>query len=131
MDSTEKRILSPSEDKRTYAVIGAAMEVHRILGPGHLEGVYHEALEIEFIERGVPYASQPQLKIRYKIHVLKKFYVPDFLVFDEVAVELKAQSALGKPDQAQIVNAMKCTGYRVGLLINFGETSLKWKRFVN
>ena len=130
MDSTDKSIRTDKRDPRTYAIIGAAMEVHRILGPGHLEAVYQEAMEIEFIERKIPHSAQPKIKIHYKIHILKKFYIPDFLVFDGVVVEIKAQSALAKADQAQILNSLRCTNNKVGLLINFGEASLNWKRFV-
>ncbi len=130
MDSTDTSIVPNKKDPRTHAVIGAAMEVHRILGPGHLEAVYQEALEIEFIERQIPFVAQPKIQIHYKIHVLKKFYVPDFLVYDAVVVELKAQSALSKADQAQILNSLRCTRNKVSLLINFGEVSLTWKRFV-
>jgi GxxExxY protein len=117
-------------DERTYAIIGAAMEVHNILGPGHLEAVYQEALEIELELRGIRYTSKPELRLFYKERRLKKYYVPDFLVLDRVVVEIKAQSALGKADEAQILNSLKCCRREVGLLINFGERSLKWKRFV-
>lgn len=119
------------KDPRTHEIIGAAMEVHNTLGPGHLEAIYHEALEIEFQERKIPFESQPRIVVTYKKRKLKKFYVPDFIVLDEIVLEIKAQELLGRADQAQIVNSLKCTGYRLGLVINFGEASLKWKRFVN
>jgi GxxExxY protein len=115
-------------DKRTQLVIGAAMEVHRELGPGHLEAVYQEALEIEFDLQEIPYVSKPTVEIGYKGRRLKKHYVPDFLVFGEVVVEIKSQSALGRIDDAQIINSLKCCKKRVGLLVNFGVSSLKWKR---
>jgi GxxExxY protein len=118
-------------DKRTQLVIGAAMEVHRELGPGRLEAVYHEALEIEFGLQEIPYISKPTVEIGYKGRKLKKHYVPDFVVFGEVVVEIKSQSVLGRIDDAQIINSLKCSGRQVGLLINFGESSLKWKRFAN
>lgn len=118
-------------DKRTQSIIGAAMEVHRELGPGRLEAVYREALEIEFDLQEIPYVSKPAVEIGYKGHKLQKHYIPDFVVFGEVVVEIKSQSALGGIDHAQIINSLKCSDKRVGLLVNFGETSLKWKRFVN
>jgi GxxExxY protein len=116
-------------DNQTYAIIGAAMEVHKILGPGHLEAVYHEALEIEFELRDIPYDSKPRMRVDYKGQELKKYYQPDFVVFDRVVVELKAQSALGSIDEAQALNSLKCSLRDVALLINFGEPSLSWKRF--
>jgi len=119
------------KDERTHAIIGAAMEVHSILGPGRLEAVYHEALEIEFNLREVSYVSKPRIDIEYKGYKLKSYYIPDFLVLEEVVVEIKAESALTRVDEAQIINSLKCCGKKVGLLINFGESSLRWERFVN
>jgi GxxExxY protein len=117
-------------DPRTHDLIGAAMEVHRHLGPGHLEAVYHEALEIELGLRKIEYESQPRVTIRYKDRILKRHYTPDFIVKGEIVVEIKAQSILTNTDEAQIVNSLKSSGRRVGLLINFGQASLKWKRYV-
>jgi GxxExxY protein len=118
-------------DKQTYTIIGAAMEVHNTLGPGHLEAVYHEALEIEFELRDIPYQSKPQITLDYKGRRLKKYYQPDFLVFDRIVLEIKAQSCLGSADDAQTLNNLKCTRREIGLLINFGEPSMNWKRFAN
>jgi GxxExxY protein len=119
------------KDEKTYAIIGAAMEVHSVLGPGRLEAVYHEAFEIEFNQRGISYCSKPQIDIYYKEHKLQKYYMPDFIAFDDIVVELKAESSLTRADEAQIINSLKCCNKKVGLLINFGEASLQWKRFVN
>jgi GxxExxY protein len=118
-------------DPRTYAIIGAAMEVHRILGPGHLEAVYQHALRIELELRGVPVTSKPKLTLSYKGQELDAYYVPDFVAYDSVVVEIKAQTMLTSLDDAQLLNSMKCAGHHVGLLINFGELSLKWKRLVS
>lgn len=117
-------------DERTYAIIGAAMEVHRILGPGHLEAVYHEALERELSLRAIPFEREPELSIDYKGYELQKRYYPDLRVWGVIIVELKASSGLYPMDDAQIINSLKCSHHAVGLLINFGEASLKWKRFV-
>jgi GxxExxY protein len=119
------------KDPRTHATIGAAMEVHRVLGPGLLEALYHEALSIELGERKIPFVSEPRLVVHYKIHRLRRYYVPDFLVSDAIVVELKAQSKLTPIDEAQIINSLRISGKHVGLLINFGERSLAWKRFVH
>lgn len=118
-------------DQQTYAIIGAAIEVHKILGPGHLEAVYQEALEIELDLREVPYQSQPRIELEYKGRKLKKYYQPDLLIYERVVVEIKAQSALGSIDESQIINSLKCCRREVGLLINFAEPSLQWKRYVN
>jgi GxxExxY protein len=119
------------KDPRTHAIIGAAMEVHRIIGPGHLEAVYHECLEIEFRKRNNPYISKPKLEIYYKEEKLKKFYTPDFLVYKEIVLEIKSSKSLTEVDEAQIINSLKISRQGIGLLINFGELSLKFKRFIN
>jgi len=117
-------------DQKTYAIIGAAMEVHKELGNGFLEAVYQEALEREFINQGIPHNSQPVVKIYYKGQVLTKTYQPDFTCFDEVIVEIKAMDKLSGIEQAQIINYLKAARLKVGLLINFGSKSLEHKRFV-
>jgi GxxExxY protein len=117
--------------EEVYAVVGAAIEVHRVLGPGFLEPVYQEAMEIESLTRQLPYIAQPILQIHYKEHVLKKEYMPDFIFYDQIIVEIKALDRLGGKEEAQILNYLKATGYKVGVLINFGShPKLEWKRFV-
>ena len=121
--------MGPDRDERTYRIIGAAMEVHRILGCRYLEAVYQEALGIEFGLRGIAFVAHPRLTVAYKGHALRTFYVPDFLV-GEVVVEIKAQRMLSVVDTAQALNSMECAHRHVGLLINFGEERLTWKRLV-
>ena len=119
-------------EEETYAIIGAAMEVHSILGRGYVEAVYQEAMEIEFELREIPFVSEPRTQIEFKGRILKRHYLPDFLVHDAVLVELKAHSTpLSKAGQKQILNSLKCSQKKVGLLINFGRESLEYKRFVN
>ncbi|MGB8984973.1 MAG: GxxExxY protein [Anaerolineales bacterium] len=114
-----------------FAVIGAAIEVHRILGPGFLEAVYQEALEIESTSRVLPYVSQKVLRIDYKGCLLKKEYIADFVYYNQIIVELKALDRLTGREESQILNYLKATKMRVGLLINFGSSpKLEWKRFV-
>ncbi len=114
-----------------YAIMGAAIEVHRELGPGFLEVVYQEAMEIELAERGIPFVAQQPLTIHFKTHVLKKRYEPDFLCYNLLIAELKALSQLSGADEAQLLNYLKATGLRVGLLINFGSVGkLEWKRYI-
>ena len=105
------------KDPKTYAIIGAAMEVHKVMGPGYLEAVYHECLEIEFKLRNIPYISKPQLILFYKEWQLSKKYVPDFLVYDEVVVEIKAEKCLTKLDEAQIINSLKNSEKRVDMVL--------------
>jgi GxxExxY protein len=113
----------------TREIIGAAMEVHRTLGSGFLESVYEEALAIEFDLRKVQYERQKGIDVFYK-GLLAKQFVCDFLVGEKVLVELKALRAVTNIEEAQILNYLKATGIEVGLLINFGEQSLKYKRLV-
>lgn len=114
----------------TGDIIDAAFEVHKTLGCGFLEAVYQEALEIEFGFRKIPFESQKQLEIEYKGVTLKKKYNPDFLVFDKIIVEIKAESQLTTNDEAQLHNYLKVTDFKVGLLINFGATKIEIKRIV-
>lgn len=107
------------------------MEVHKNLGCGFLEPVYQEALEIEFKSQGIPYQPQQLMQITYKGNLLNKTYVADFMVFDEIIVEIKALDTLTPVCIAQLLNYLKATGFRVGLLINFGSKSLEWKRIIH
>lgn len=114
-----------------YAIIGAAIEVHRELGPGFLEAVYHEAFEIELASRKVPFESRRTLTIMYKGRPLRKEYEADLVCYGQIIVELKALDRLSGKEEAQILHYLKATGLRVGLLINFGSHGrLEWKRFV-
>jgi GxxExxY protein len=118
--------------EEVYTVVGAAMAVHRELGAGFLEGVYQEALEWELQLRRVPFESQKPLTILYKGHQLRKEYIADLVCYTQVIVELKALDQLSGREEAQILNYLKATGLRVGLLINFGTPAkLEWKRFVH
>jgi GxxExxY protein len=117
--------------EEVYAIVGAAIEVHRELGDGFLEPVYQEAMEIELESRGIPFEPQKTLPIFYKGCRLKKEYVADLVCYGQVVVELKALDRLGKKEESQILNYLKATGLRVGLLINFGSSGkLDWMRRV-
>ena len=106
------------------------MEVHKELGPGFLEPVYQEALEIEFNKQNIPYQKEKELSIKYKNVILNKKYYADFVCFNKIIIELKALSGLTNDHKAQILNYLKATGFKLGILVNFGETSLKYKRLV-
>jgi GxxExxY protein len=114
-----------------FAIVGAAMEVHRELGPGFLEAVYQEATEIELLARAVPFVPQASLRVSYKGQLLKKEYLADLLCYGQIVVEIKALDRLSTREEAQLLNYLKATGLRVGLLINFGSVGkLEWKRLV-
>jgi len=119
-----------SRDPQTHAIIGAAMEAHRQLGPGFLEAVYQEALALEFAARGIPFAAQVELPVYYKGQKLTCFYKADLVCYDSVIVELKALKALTGVDEAQLLNYLKATRLERGLLLNFGRPSLEFKRLI-
>jgi len=117
-------------DPQTYAVIGAAMEIHRQLGHGFLEAVYQEAAVIEFPLRRIPFEREVSLPIKYRNILLSTHYRADFVCYSEVIVEFKALSRLSNVEEAQLLNYLKATGLKRGLLINFGASSLQYKRLV-
>jgi len=114
-----------------YQIVGAAMEVYNQLGNGFLEGVYQDALAIELAMRNIPFKEQVPLEILYKGQPISHRYVPDMVLFEKIIVELKSISALGANEEAQLLNYLKATGLRLGLLINFGSKGkLEWKRLI-
>jgi GxxExxY protein len=114
-----------------FNIVGAAIEVHRELGPGFLEAVYQEAFEIELSARSIPFESQKHLHLSYKGSQLQKEYVADLVAYDKIIVELKALESLSGTEESQIINYLKATGLKVGVLINFGSNGrLEWKRFI-
>ena len=117
--------------KETYKIIGLAQDVHSELGSGFLEVVYHDALEIEFKRSKVPYKTEFPISIYYKNEKLKRTYYADFYCYDKIIVEIKATKNITDVDYAQTLHYLKATNKRLGLLINFGELSLKVKRIIN
>lgn len=115
-------------EELTGKIINACMEVHNELGNGFLEPVYQEALEEEFKIQGIPYVREKLLPVMYKGKQLKKEYYADFVCYEDIIVELKAVSVLSKPHKAQVLNYLNAANKEIGLLINFGETKLKWER---
>ncbi len=113
-----------------YCIQGAVFEVYREMGCGFLEAVYQEALEREFGSQKISFSAKPLVTISYKDEPLNKTYQPDFVCYHTVIVEIKAISCLSGIDEGQLINYLKATSYKVGLLINFGSKSLEYKRLV-
>jgi len=113
-----------------YAVVGAAMEIHREKGFGFAEPVYQECMEIELADRRIPMEAQKEMSIFYKNRKLKKGYVADFVTHGKVIVELKALDKLTSREESQVINYLKSSDLEVAVLINFGAPSLEWKRIV-
>jgi GxxExxY protein len=116
--------------EEVYEIIGAAMEVHKVLGCGFLEAVYQEAFEKELVFNQIPYIREAQLNIYYKNELLSKYYNADFICFEKIIVELKALEELNSNHEAQLINYLKASGLKLGLLINFGSKSLQYKRMI-
>jgi len=117
--------------EEVFKIVGAAIEVHRELGSGFLEPVYQEAMAIELASSSIPFEAQKALQIMYKSHKLKKEYVPDFVCYQQIIVELKALTQLSGIEEAQALNYLKATRFRVALLLNFGSRGkLEWRRLV-
>lgn len=119
------------KDPETYAIIGAAMEVHRELGSGFLEAVYQDAIELELTERAIPLIREYPIPIHYKGRSLNTPYRADFVCNEDIIVELKTIKALGDIETAQVLHYLKATGFRRALLINFGSPRLEYKRYIN
>ena len=117
--------------EEVYAVVGAAIDVHRELGPGFVESVYQEAMEIELSARDLPFVAQQPISVLYKGLTLKKQFFADLVCFGQIIVEIKALSHLSGTEKAQLLNYLKGTGLPVGILINFGSPGrLEWQRLV-
>ena len=117
-------------ENESYKIIGAAMKVHKELGSGFLEAVYQEALGIEFEKQEIPYLSEPRLKISYSGQELKKYYKADFICYEKIIIEVKATKQLTGIDESQVINYLKATSIKLGLLFNFGTESLEYKRLI-
>jgi GxxExxY protein len=118
-------------DEQTYKIIGAAMAVHTELGCGFLERVYKAALPLEFETRGIAFSKEVALPIEYKSRVLPLDYVADFMCWQEIVVEVKAVDAIHDRHVAQLINYLKASRLKRGLLLNFGATRLEHRRIVN
>lgn len=118
------------KDPETYAIIGAAMEVHRELRHGLVEPVYQDGLQVEFSARGIPSEQEKLLKVFYKGNPLPSFFKADFVCYESVIVECKSQALIGAVEDAQVINYLRITGLERAVLLNFGTPSLQYKRLV-
>lgn len=123
----EKVIIYKEE---SYEIVSCCLEVYNTLGNGFLETVYSEALEYEFKKRNIPYEKEKIFDIKYKDIVLDKKYKADFIVYGKIILEIKAVSTISEGFKSQTLNYLKVTGYKLGILGNFGEESFKFKRLV-
>jgi GxxExxY protein len=106
--------------EEVFRIQGAIFEVSRQMGTGFLEAVYQECLAIEFVAQGIPFVASPLLALTYKSQALKQSYRPDFVCFDRIIVELKVVRELAPEHRAQVLNYLRATNLRLGLLVNFG-----------
>ena len=116
--------------EESYKIIGICMEVHKILGKGHSEKVYGDALEYEFQQNNIPYNRELKYCINYKNIILPSYYFADFVVYDTIILELKAIAILSSSEIKQTLNYLAASKNKLGLLVNFGEDSLKYKRII-
>jgi len=116
--------------EESYKIIGICMEVHKILGKGHSEVVYKDALEYEFKINSIPFEREKIYEIEYKDIILPRKYIADFVVYNEIIFEVKAISQLTNSDIKQTLNYLASSKNKLGLLANFGEDSLKYKRII-
>jgi GxxExxY protein len=117
--------------EESFKIIGACMKVHRTLGAGFLEAVYEEALEKEFQDQKIPFKKQVKLELYYENQKLDRQYRADFVCYDAIILEIKAVNLIPVAFYAQLKNYLKCTNTELGMLINFGTSSLTYKRVLN
>ena len=116
--------------EESFKIVGPAMEVHSVLGRGFSEPIFHEAFMRELTLRNIPFQSEKELTVEYKGEPLTKTYRADFVAFEKIIVELKAVKQLLPEHRAQVFNYLRATGFKLGLLINFGGASLETERIV-
>jgi GxxExxY protein len=129
----EKKIFEEEKyplQSETFELIGIGMEVHRTLGHGFLEIVYKDAIELELRKKLIPYEREKKFEIDYKGITLPHSYFSDFIVSEKIILEVKAQEGIADEHYKQLINYLKASGCKIGLIMNFGESSLKYKRVI-
>ncbi len=118
-------------DKESYKILGACFQVYNQMGSGFLEAVYQECLEIEFQYQQIPFCSQKEIQLKYRNIILNKTFKPDFICYGKIIVVIKSVSQLLKEHQSQVLNYLNATGYKLGLLVNFGQyPKVEYKRLI-
>jgi GxxExxY protein len=118
--------------EESFQIMGACFEVYNQMGPGFVEAVYQECLEIELTERGIPFVAQNQLRLWYKSHELRQVFIPDFYCFDKIILEIKATSDLCNDHRTKVHNYLRATEQKLALLVNFGHRPLlEYERIVH
>ena len=118
-------------EEESYAIIGTCIDVHKKMGNGFSDDVYREVLEKEFIKRKIPFEREKKLDLYYDGIQLDNHFTADFVCNDKILIEVKSADCIKEEATRQTVNSLKATNFELGLLINFGEVSLKWKRLIN
>ncbi len=116
--------------EESYKIIGACMEVHKEMGPGLLEILYKDALEIEFQLRGIPYVREKRYDVKYKTYKLAHHYLADFVAYDKIVLEVKAQRNISDGDVKQAINYIALAGSPLGIILSFGNKSFEQKRLI-
>ena len=116
--------------EESYKIVGACMEVHKNLGAGFKEIIYKDALEIEFKHLEIPFSREKKFRIKYKGLVLQHHYYADFVVYDAIILEVKSTPFIVNAFVAQTINYLKASGFKLGIIANFGEKSFTSKRVV-
>ena len=117
--------------EESFRIIGLCMEVHNNLGKGFLEIVYKDALEYEFRKNNIPFEREKEYTVNYKEIILPHKFYADFVVFDKIILEVKGIAEIADEFIAQTLNYLKVSGLKLGLIVNFGELSLQYKRVVH
>lgn len=128
--TTDIRINNFPLKEETDIIIGLGIEIHKILGHGFLEIVYKDALEYEFKLNNLIYKREKEIPVPYKNIILPHRFYADFILFDSIILEIKAKDGIADEDYAQTINYLKCSGCKVGLILNFGKIKLDIKRVV-
>lgn len=115
---------------QSYEIIGACMKIHSALGSGYKEAIYQDALEVELSNRRIPFIREKKFDVVYEGVILKHHFIADFVIYNEIIVELKSNKEIINPFIAQTINYLKASGLRLGLVINFGNSSLQTRRIV-
>lgn len=116
--------------EESFKIVGICMNIHSTLGMGLKEINYQDPMEIEFIDNNIPYQREKRFKVTYKNKILRSPYITDFLLFDKMIIEVKSTSSIIEAHVAQTLSYLKIANLKLGIIINFGEFSLKWQRVI-